>query len=272
MARSMTCLALAIAGALSPVLRPTPAAAQSAPPKRLLGLFDARSGDPIDGVEVRDVFSGVSAVSTATGTVSLAFVAFRGRTGIVELRKIGYTPIQLMLDVADTLPMTELLDRVVELPAAVATAKPDERVPYLSSRLRGFEERRRLAIGQFVPEAELRKHDSQQLSDIVQRYLRSVNLISPMAGRNPTAQYLISMRGRANLRASGPCYVSIYEDGVLIFSANMLSKDRNPPDLRGMGVATYAGIEFYAGGATVPPEYNTTDSGCGVLLLWTRER
>jgi hypothetical protein len=32
------------------------------------------------------------------------------------------------------------------------------------------------------------------------------------------------------------------------------------------------GVEYYAGGATMPPQYNGTDSGCGVLLLWTRER
>ena len=52
----------------------------------------------------------------------------------------------------------------------------------------------------------------------------------------------------------------------------MASGGRTPPNLRSMDVSTYAGVEFYQGGSTLPPQYNITDSGCGVLLLWTRER
>jgi hypothetical protein len=34
----------------------------------------------------------------------------------------------------------------------------------------------------------------------------------------------------------------------------------------------FAAVEYYPGGASVPAEYNSTGGGCGVLLLWTRER
>ena len=37
-------------------------------------------------------------------------------------------------------------------------------------------------------------------------------------------------------------------------------------------VEEFAGIEFYAGGASVPVQYNKTGSSCGVLLLWSRMR
>jgi len=41
---------------------------------------------------------------------------------------------------------------------------------------------------------------------------------------------------------------------------------------RTMNVNDYAGVELYAGRATLPVQYNVPDSGGGVLLLWTRER
>jgi hypothetical protein len=37
-------------------------------------------------------------------------------------------------------------------------------------------------------------------------------------------------------------------------------------------VSDLAGVEFYPETGTGPPEYNATGSGCGTLLLWTRER
>jgi hypothetical protein len=42
-------------------------------------------------------------------------------------------------------------------------------------------------------------------------------------------------------------------------------------DLEKLAVSDFAGIELYAGGASVPPQYNKTNNICGVLLLWTRE-
>ena len=44
------------------------------------------------------------------------------------------------------------------------------------------------------------------------------------------------------------------------------------PDLNGFAVNQLAGLEFYAAGASIPPQFNATDDGCGTLLLWTRER
>jgi hypothetical protein len=66
------------------------------------------------------------------------------------------------------------------------------------------------------------------------------------------------------------CYVSVYIDGVKSFDASMgLSL---APDFGRMSPHDYAAAEFYASGADVPPQYNGTDQGCGVLVLWTRVR
>ena len=45
------------------------------------------------------------------------------------------------------------------------------------------------------------------------------------------------------------------------------------PDLGKMGVTDLAGIEYYAGGASMPIDmHSSTDEGCGSLWLWTREK
>ncbi len=80
-------------------------------PDRILGLFDADSGVPVVGAEVRDPRSGATAVTTVTGTVSLAFV--QASRGAVLIRAAGYEPTQvnIKLSFADTVPMTVLLRR-----------------------------------------------------------------------------------------------------------------------------------------------------------------
>jgi len=32
-----------------------------------------------------------------------------------------------------------------------------------------------------------------------------------------------------------------------------------------------AGIEVYAGSATIPPQFNGMNRGCGVILVWTKD-
>lgn len=43
-------------------------------------------------------------------------------------------------------------------------------------------------------------------------------------------------------------------------------------DLERLNINQLGGIEYYAGAASVPPQYNRTGSTCGVIIFWTRER
>jgi len=45
---------------------------------RIVGVYDENTGNPIAGVEVRNLLNGVSALTTPTGTVLLTFVDTSG--------------------------------------------------------------------------------------------------------------------------------------------------------------------------------------------------
>jgi hypothetical protein len=241
---------------------------------RVVGIYDEQTGEPIAGVEVRNLINGASALTTKTGTVLLTFVDTSG--GLMTFKKLGYEQLTLVVanSVRDTTPLTLVLRPVkAVLPVVVTTAKGSDRVDYISPKLRAFEERRQQGLGSFIPEAELRKDDGGHMSETLVKHIPGVHLVSPpctkrLSGGCP--QYFATARGQANFDKT-PCYVTIYVDGALYYSRKM-SGGQDPPDPRYMNVTDFAGVEYYAGGSTMPPEYNATDSGCGLLLFWTRER
>lgn len=79
--------------------------------RRLLGVFDADSGAPIVAADVTEVATGTKAVTTLTGTVSLAFMRDGG--GSLVLSKSGYGTITVAVSISprDTVPLTLVLHR-----------------------------------------------------------------------------------------------------------------------------------------------------------------
>jgi hypothetical protein len=115
----------------------------------------------------------------------------------------------------------------------------------------------------------MRKIDVMVLSDLIATRMRGLRTTPGRSG----AQYLISTRkmcaGLALETCRTPnCYVSVYIDGAKVFDAGQ--GVALAPDFGRMSVQDYASAEFYASGAAAPPQYNATDQGCGVLILWSR--
>lgn len=134
----------------------TDAAAPTAPiaayRRRLVGVFDDSTGDPVADVTVIDVATGTRSVTTTTGTLSLWFLP----EGVSTLRieKAGYATQTLDVSISprDTLPITLVLARAVSSrssrPSPAASASPtaanrtsitrgDARICRRSSRSRG---------------------------------------------------------------------------------------------------------------------------------------
>lgn len=234
---------------------------------RVLGVYDAQTGDPIEGVEVADIMGGNKSMTTNTGTVSLLFLPDGG--GIIRLRKVGYEVQTMMASIspADTAPITVILSRATALPTVVVK---DSAPKFNSPGLKGFEERRRTGIGSYIGADEMRKNDDKVLSDLIGTRMPGLRTTPGRSG----AQYLLSTRKMCagssfvDVCRQPNCYVSVYIDGAKVFDAGMgLAL---APDFGRMSVQDYAGAEFYASGASAPPQYNVTDQGCGVLILWSR--
>jgi hypothetical protein len=165
---------------------------------------------------------------------------------------------------------------------SVVSKAPAER-KYISPGLNGLDERSKQGFGYFVTEDQLRKMDSETLSDVIMQHIPSVNFIVGPGG----AKYLVSGRkpsagpGLLSSSRARPCLTEVWVDGIMLYNYGMEdtgpnSSDKNPEykriDLSKMNVDQYAGVEFYAGASTYPAWIPRTNTDCGVLLLWTRER
>jgi len=117
-----------------------------------------------------------------------------------------------------------------------------------------------LADGAAMPHTVGRIPGVRQVYDGPASYLAASRAAS---GAGPAFQQ--AARGSA-------CWVAVYIDGVLVYDGARMGPGAKPPDFSRLETDSFAGVEFYAGGASVPPQYNATSAGCGTLLLWTRER
>lgn len=232
----------------------------------------ASDAQALAGVEVW-----VPSQDLRTTTDSSGAYRLTGLTGgivLVQLRRVGYDARR------DTVTVVAERETHRDFVLAAQGTTLDTvrtvagRTKYLSPRLQAFEERRATGGGRFIGDSVLRANENRPLASILLRHVPGTQLIRGPAG----ARYVASTRkicaGPAFTQKCRPCFASIYEDGVPIYSARALQQDPPPPppDLNQIDNSQLTGVEFYAGGASVPPDFVHTDTGCGVLLLWTRER
>jgi hypothetical protein len=239
---------------------------------RLLGVYDEQTGDPIEGVEVADVINGNKSLTTRTGTVSLLFLPEGG--GLVRVRKLGYEvqTIPVSISPKDTTPITVVLAHATQLPTVEVK---DSAPKFISPGLRAFEARRKLGVGKFITEDVMRKNEDRTLGDLLAGRIPGVMTVAGVPQRRPSSKFLVSTRkmcaGETMKACQTPnCFVSVYENGVKIYDA----ANRDPsliPDVEHMSSRDYSAVEYYSPGE-VPAEYEGTGAGCGVLLLWLRER
>ena len=197
-----------------------------------------------------------------------------GRHAIL-VRHVGFAPFADTIDVAEGARIDREFILVEQpVPLEQVNVKAPER-KYISPALRDFEERRKQGFGHFIDEEEMRKNDQRKLIDVIVGYMPGIKVFDGVGG-SMTGQYIATSRkcgsGPAFSCRTGmeKCPVTMYLDGVLVF--DVARGDPQMPDLAHFNTRDYAAVEYYDGGASTPVQYNATSSGCGVLLLWTRER
>jgi hypothetical protein len=254
-------VALAIALAAARV-----SAAQSA---TLSGTVADSLGNAVGGAEVSIVSLGLRATTNYLG--EFKFTRLPAGAAIVSVRRLGFVPFSDSVTlVADIITNREfqLATQVARLDSVKVTAQERK---YISPGLAEFEERRKEGHGYFVGEDEMRKNDERAMIDLVVGHVPGLNRFRMVGNK----MYVATMRKCAagpailNCRGTSVCPVTLYIDGLVVYTAD---RGQDAPDLSSYRVRDFTGVEYYPGGASIPVKYNATDSGCGLLILWTRER
>lgn len=244
---ALTVLGLLLAGGRDGIALP-----QSSRPVRVLGVFDDVTGQPLAGVEVVDLTTGTRAITSTTGTISLAWLG--PGTTILQARKVGFRNrfVPVSTSPADTVPITLVLVPIApSLPAVITTARARADTVRKLTRA-GFYDRRQSSgapASAFVTAEQLDKWKPSLLSDLEYR-----------TGR----------------KFMGACD-DIYVDGILLSQQSQL---RLLNSTRKQGIDALvapedvAGMEIYRVG-DVPAQYNrTVPPGCPpdrhVLLIWLK--
>lgn len=235
----------------------TPAASADQPYRhRVLGVFDEMSGAALEDVEVTDILAGLTARTSSSGAVSLAFLPDGG--GMIRIRKFGYEQVTMFVSISpkDTAPITIILSRAHTLPTIVTR----DSALFQSARLQGFAERLGTAhAGHFIRPDELRNEGARPLGEVLIHRIPGI-IISP--GRH--SGYLLQRSAHCG-RGGAP---DVYLDGIPIAHP----QPGAPIDLSEFQTENLAGVEYYPTASLAPLEFSGTSQACGVLVLWTREK
>jgi len=257
---SLAFAAVSITGPLVAQSRPLPRArTDTAAATRAFGTVDGFVSDtglvPLHAAFVSIVGTSVRIGTGPNGRFRIAKVP--AGPYLVVVRRVGYRPLTAVIDVpsADTLRLAYTLEKIAatELNPVVVT----ERAPVL--RIAEFEARKRLGIGKFMDQAEIEQQNAVFATELIRRFL-SVT-VSPTHSSAITEYYALSTREGGNPQM-GACPMQVYLDQIPLptpFNLDLLPAPKQ-----------IAGIEVYSGAATLPPQFNGYNRGCGVILVWTR--
>lgn len=199
----------------------------------------------------------------------------------VSVRRVGFQSLVTVLDfvAGDSVDTDLLLAPVVTttgangqaLPGVVVTAAAPVR-----GKLSEFEERRTMgAGGHFLTEEQLSKMEGRRMSEA----LATAGV--PVVIGSTNAAWVASSRGTQSvLRGPKPtkwdvskgakpnaCYAAVAVDGVLVYQGH---EEEPLFDINSLAPNAIAGIEFYAGAASMPAKFNGTRNSCGLVLVWTK--
>jgi hypothetical protein len=224
-----------------------PSATLLSGPATITGVVTNRGGVPISGARV--TVPGTTAMATAGADGRFTMSGVPTGTQMVDVRQLGYEPVQLSIDVRSRGP-NPLVARlgattVPELTKVAVTAKKKSELEST-----GFEKRRAIGIGRYMTEQDIEKMQAPMLSDALRRmpglYVVGTGASMTMYNRrdNGCVRYVIDQ------------HPSDATEGV------SLDEVLRPDDV--------LGIEYYQP-SEVPEALNfSRNEGCAILVIWTR--
>lgn len=248
---------------VAPLARTTVTVSDSAPPVemlrgtgRLRGQVVGSNGRPVPGARVMMWGTGIETTSDADGRFALG--ALPGGTHTLEVRAVGFSPVQQAVDIVHGAPGSAEVE-LTNLGITLDTVRVSAQRVFTSRREADFERRLRSGHGHLIDENEIEKRRPLELTDL----LRTVPGVHVLPGRR--SGYDVYMRGGQAILGSGLCRADLMIDGARI------ANDENFPINSMIGVDEIRAVEVYAHATLVPVEYQSL-SGCGVIAVWTGAR
>lgn len=248
--------------ALAMTLGSLGAGAQDAAPIVISGTVRNAQGIAIPGAEVWIDGTDRRVVSNDSGEYRLDAVA--GGRAKLMVRRVGFRPDSKRLSMApgDRKSVSFTLEGLMdELDAVVVTAREGS-----NGRLREFWARRMVGIGVFITRAEIERRHPPQTADLFQGVM-GIRVVARGGGgestRLVTGRQSISASPRANSAASNGCMLQYYVDGLFMAPGSFTVDDIAPAHIEA--------IEVFRGPSEVPARFRGRETGCGLVVIWTRE-
>ena len=172
------------------------------------------------------------------------------------VRRFGYGPLESRVRFSPrrTTNRTIYLTPIVTLDSVTVSATR----PSLPS----FEDHRHIGLGNFFTRTDLTKLEDQ--GGPLARLLEGTRGLQLVRQPGTTKAYVATRR---QFNGNAPCLSQVYLDHALIYDG----RPNTPPfDINSLQPSAVEAIEYYAGPATLPPEYAGLNSACGVIVIWTR--
>jgi hypothetical protein len=265
---------------------PTPA---PTPPAIVSGVFVDSAGNPIQHAVLSVVGESLRVVTDSTGHFRLLVPP---GPKLLAARSLGYRPLMWAVTLVsgqESVQRINLSQLSIMLPGITVVAQR-----YVPSRLRGFEQRRRLGFGRFMDREQIDRQVVMRAADL----LRQIPGVRVDRSRNDPLSYVVSF-ARCNLSAVFPGATPAHGEvgGTQVIGNSKLGKEIGPGSGPSLGAARtrssvgvyidgfrvpgdpgealsminandVEAIEVYRGPSELPAEFMSDD--CAAIVIWTR--
>jgi len=219
------------------------------------------SGVPIPGADVWLEGTTARVVSNDSGEFRIDN-APNGRQKVM-VRHVGFRPGErkVSLSPGDTKQVKFSLEGLLEeLDAVIVTAQKGA-----NGRMAEFWARRMVGVGVFITRDEIDRRHPPQTSDLFHTVM-GIRVIGGSASdpiRLVTGRQAMTPLRGANSAGSNICPMQYYVDGTFM-SPGTFSIDEIVP-------VQIEAIEIFRGPSEIPARFRQRETGCGLVVIWTRE-
>ena len=203
------------------------------------------SHDPIRGARV--TVAGTALATTTDSAGRFAFSDLDAGSFVIEIRAVAYAPGSWRVNLQPHQVLTYQFELEL-LPYELPEVAIKGREPLAVRRFADFERRRHSGLGAFLTQERIERANTASLVDV----LVTVRGVQQVCTSNQCIAKMV--------RSPAGCYPQYYLDGRE--SSAYFARLTPPQDVKG--------VEIYRGSSETPAEFQGSNSGCGVIAIWTK--